>query len=105
MMNAIATFVGTADVRDLSAIIIGVLALTAIFAWMALRFIRTLENPRKVRRRLFLLGMAYIFAAIYVITEVANGREPRFSLLGLPIGLFFAWYYLRAASKIQPPSN
>ena len=102
-MSTIATAAGMTEARQLTAIIIGGLAFTAIFAWMILRFVRSIEDPRKVRRSLIILGLLYVFCAINVVVEVARGRESATILIALPIGLFFAWRYLRAASKIQVP--
>ena len=96
-----------ADARLIAIIIVGVLALSAFIGWMAWRFLKsaekTLADPRRLRRGLILAGAFYACAAINGIVQVARGRMPLLSLLGLPIGLAFIWLYLRAASRIQVP--
>jgi hypothetical protein len=47
--------------------------------------------------------MLYVGAAVFGIVEVATGKEPIQSLVGLPIGGLFAWVYLRAASRVKIP--
>jgi hypothetical protein len=47
--------------------------------------------------------MMYVGAAVFGIEEVARGKEPIQTLIGLPIGLAFAWFWLRMASRIKVP--
>ncbi len=92
-----------ANVRILASVIIGVLAFTAMLGWMILRFVRSMEDPRRVRKHLIIGGLLYVFGTVNAISEVVKGKQSALILAGLPIGLFFAYRYLRAASKIQLP--
>jgi hypothetical protein len=47
--------------------------------------------------------MIYVGAAVFGIVEVASGQEPIQTLFGLPIGLLFAWWFLRAAVRVKVP--
>ena len=75
--------------------------MSAIVVWGAWRIVKTSEDPRRLRRSMICLGAFYIFAAINGIVEVVRGRVPLRALIGLPIGLTFAWWYLKTASRIK----
>jgi hypothetical protein len=83
------------------------LALSGFIGWMAWRVFKSAEraerDPRYLRRRLLEMGMLYIGCAIFAIANVATGREPIKSLIGLPIGVLFIWMYLRAAIRVKVP--
>ena len=91
----------------IAAIIVVVLALSAFIGWVAWRVFKSAEraerDPRYLRRRLLGMGILYIGCAIYAIANVATGREPIKSLIGLPIGVLFIWMYLRAAIRVKVP--
>jgi hypothetical protein len=91
----------------IATVIVGVLASTELLAWMMWRACQSVEraerDPKYLRRRLFWLGMIYVGAAVFGIVEVASGQEPVQTLFGLPIGLLFAWWFLRAAVRVKVP--
>jgi hypothetical protein len=91
----------------IALVIAGVSVATAVLAWMLWRVCKSVEraerDPRYLHRRLFWLGMIYVGAAVFGIEEVARGKEPIRSLIGLPIGLAFAWFWLRMASRVKAP--
>ena len=90
-----------------ASIILGVSVSSAFLAWMMWRAWQSAEraarDPRYLRRRLFWFGMLYVWAAVFGIVEVVTGREPVQALVGLPIGLLFAWFFLRAAIRVKVP--
>ena len=85
----------------------GVSVATALFAWMLWRACRSVEraerDPLYLRRRLFWFGMIYVGAVVFGIEEVARGKEPIQTLIGLPVGLALAWFLLRMASRVKVP--
>ena len=88
-------------------IIAGVSAFTALMVWFFWRSWKSVEraerDPRYLRRRLIFLGMIYIAGAVFGIEQVATGQAPVQSLIGLPIALGFAWFWLRTASRVKLP--
>jgi hypothetical protein len=60
-----------------------------------------LSNPAKLRRHLILLAAIY-FLGIITAIKVLERRASAIGLLGLPIGLYFVWMYLRAAASLKP---
>jgi hypothetical protein len=91
----------------IALVIAGVSVATAVLAWMLWRVCKSVQraerDPRYLRRRLFWLGIIYVGAAVFGIEEVVRGKEPIQSLIGLPIGLAFAWFWLRMASRVKVP--
>jgi hypothetical protein len=91
----------------IATIIVGVLAFSAFLAWMAWRLCKSAEraerDPQYLRRSLLRLGLLYVGCAVFGIAEVATGRQPIESLIGLPIGAALAWLYLRAAIRVKVP--
>ncbi len=91
----------------IATIIVVVLASSAFLGWMAWRVFKSAEraerDPRYLHRRLLAMGMLYIGCALFAIAQVATGREPIKSLIGLPIGVMFIWMYLRAAIRVKVP--
>jgi hypothetical protein len=49
------------------------------------------------------MGVLYTGCAVFAIARVATGREPIKSLIGLPIGALFIWFYLRPAFRVKVP--
>ncbi|HKF49910.1 MAG TPA: hypothetical protein VKB38_21285 [Terracidiphilus sp.] len=86
-------------------IILGVLAVSALIGFAAWRFIKSTEdlqaNPAKMRKRLLMLAVVYCSCMVMAIVEVLRGTRPPATLVGLPIGLFFVWWYLRAAAALK----
>jgi hypothetical protein len=85
--------------------IVVVLLVSALIGLAAWRFLKSVENlqanPAKLRRRFILLAVIYCLGTITAINEVLQHRAPAISLLGLPIGLYFVWLYLRAAASLK----
>ena len=72
--------------------------------WRAWKSVERAErDPRYLRRRLVLLGMIYVFGAVFGIEQVATGQQPLQSLIGLPIAVGLAWFWLRSASRVKVP--
>ena len=93
--------------ETIASVIAGVSVATAVLALMLWRVCKSVEraerDPRYLRRRLFGLGVIYVGAAVFGIEEVARGKEPIQTLIGLPIGLAFALFWLRMASRVKVP--
>jgi hypothetical protein len=103
MMSIVAAPSRMAVPQMIAIIIVGILAFSAIIGWMAWRFIKLRENPKSVRRNLILLGILYVLCDVIAIVDVARGKEPLQMLIGVPISLAIAWWYLRTAGRIQLP--
>ena len=91
-------------------VIAGVSAATAGLIYLLWRTVKSVErmerDPRYLRRRLFWFGMLYVAGAVFAVYEVAVGDEPLATLVGLPVSLAFAWFWLRAATRVRvPPRN
>lgn len=91
----------------IATIIVVVLGTSALLGWGAWRVCKSAEraerDPRYLRRKLLWFGLIYVVGATFGIAEVVTGREPIQSLIGLPIGAFFAWFYLKAAFQVKVP--
>jgi hypothetical protein len=87
--------------------IAAVSACTALMVWLFWRLWKSVEraerDPRYLRRRMLFFGMIYVAAALFGIEQVATGRKPLGTLIGLPIALGFAWFWLRSASQVKVP--
>ena len=90
-----------------ATIIIGVLAVTAIFGWMMWRAFRMVEraerDPRYLRRLLLVLPTLYACSTCYAMVQVLTGKEPPQALIGLPIVVVISWVYVRAALRVNVP--
>lgn len=88
-------------------IIVGVSVTTAILGWIMWRAWKSAERAEtdlRHRRRTFLrLGLIYVAAAVIGVAGVLRGTEPKESLVGLPIGVLLAWFWLRTALKVKVP--
>ncbi len=93
----------------LVTVIIGVSVTTAVFGWMMWRGWKSVERAEtdsRHRRRIFLrLGLIYIAAVVIGIAGVFTGREPKESLIGLPIALVVAWFWLRTGLRVKVPPH
>lgn len=58
---------------------------------------------RHRRRILIRLGLIYAVAAVIGIAGVVSGTDPKESLIGLPIALLLAWFWLRTAPRMKVP--
>ena len=89
----------------LASVILGVSVMTAILGWMMWRGWKSAERAEadsRHRRRIFIrLGLIYIAAVAIGIGGVLSGREPKESLIGLPIALLLAWFWLRTGLKVK----
>jgi hypothetical protein len=90
-----------------TAAILGVFACSALLGWGTWRVYRSTEraerDPRYFRRRLIIGGSLYLACSTYGIVQVAMGKQPAQSLIGLPIGLLIAWVFLRTAIRVNVP--
>jgi membrane protein implicated in regulation of membrane protease activity len=76
----------------------------AVAIWAAWKETERAEVDSSQKRRILLrLAVLYIGCAAFGIAEVVAGKEPRQSLLFLPIPAALAWAYLRAASRVKSP--
>ncbi len=91
----------------LAQVIIGVSTATAILGWLLWRRWKSAERAEtdlRHRRRIFLrLGLIYVAAMAIGIAGVLSGREPKEGLIGLPVALLLAWFWLRAALRVKVP--
>jgi len=93
----------------LVAVIIGVSVTTAIFGWMmwhAWNSVERAETDSRHRRRIFIrLGLIYVLSATLGVGGVLSGKEPKESLIGLPVVLLLAWFWLRASLRVKVPPH
>ena len=93
----------------LATVIIGVSVATAILGWMMWRGWRSAESAEsdlRRRRRIFVrLGLIYVAVVAIGIAGVLGGREPKESLIGLPIALLLAWFWLRTGLRVKVPTR
>ena len=91
----------------IATVIVAVSAATGALAWAMWRAVKSVErmerDARYLRRKLIWMGAIYVFAALFGIFEVVVGGQPVESLLGLPVALALAWFWLRAASRVKIP--
>jgi 4-amino-4-deoxy-L-arabinose transferase-like glycosyltransferase len=91
----------------LATVIVGVSLATVILGWMMWRGWKSAESAEtdlRQRRRIFLrLGLIYVAAVAIGIAGVLSGREPKESLIGLPIALLLAWFWLRTGLRVKVP--
>ena len=86
------------------AAVTGTSVVLAAAAWAAWKETERAEgDPRQRRRILLRLALLYMGCASFGIAEVVAGKEPKQSLLFLPIPAALAWAYLRAASRVKSP--
>ena|SRR5579864_7405657 len=96
---------------SVTAVVVGVLALSAFFVWRLWRLYLSMEraerDARYRRRVLMRLPILYGASAVFGIVLVASGREPIQTLLGLPVVALLIWLYLKAAlaEKVSPKPN
>ena len=91
----------------LATVIVAVSVTTAILGWMMWRGWKSAERAEsdmRHRRRIFVgLGLIYVAAVAMGIAGVLSGREPKESLIGLPIALLLAWFWLRTGPRVKVP--
>lgn len=91
----------------LATVIVGVSVTTAILGWMMWRGWKSAERAEadlRHRRRIFIrLGLIYVAAVAIGIGGVLSGIEPKESLIGLPIALLLAWFWLRTGLRVKVP--
>ena len=64
------------------------------------------ESDLRHRRRIFVrLGLIYVAAMAIGIADVLSGREPKETLIGLPIALLLAWFWLRTGLRVKVPPH
>ena len=93
----------------LATVIIGVSVATAILGWMIWRGWKSAERAEsdlRYRRRIFVrLGLIYLAAMAIGIADVLSGREPKETLIGLPIALLLAWFWLGTGLRVKVPPH
>ena len=106
-MSLLATSSEPVSPGTIAAIIVGVLAVTALLGWMMWRLARAVEraerDPRYVRRWLILFAALYGFGALTSVSRVISGDAPPLSLIGLAIPVLIVWYCCRAAIRMKVP--
>jgi hypothetical protein len=104
-MNVSSTF----PWRNVSAAIVAVFATSALIGWLAWRAYRLAErlerDTRLLHRGLIVFGSLYLASSIWGIVQVIRGAAPMQSLTGLPISLFIAWVFFRAATRLNTASK
>jgi hypothetical protein len=118
MNNAVICFVATPRLAYdrgvpvafvIVTIVVGVLAASAIFGWSAIilwkHVDRSDRDARYRRRWLLIYGSLYTLNTAAVLADVATGRKPLQSLLGLPIALLIVWYFFRQARRVKIPPD
>ena len=97
-------FVATAG-RAVAFIIAGVSTFTALLVWLFWRTWKSIEraehDPRYLRRRLFWMGMIYVLGTVFAVEQVAMGELPFQVLIGLPIPVGLASFWLRGAYRVK----
>ena len=105
MIGIIATRFLTGSPETIAVVITGVLAATALLAWTMWRAWKSAERSEKdftyLRRRLLLWGTIYACSALFGIVEVATGKNPVESLVGLPVALWLVWVFFNSAHKVK----
>jgi cell division protein FtsW (lipid II flippase) len=95
--------------RLIATVIVGVFSVTALLIWILWRACKSAERaerePKYLRRILVLAGVPYVIAAVSIVAEVATGDMPVWMLLGLPIPILFAWFWLRQANRVKVPHS
>src|SRR5512133_2071127 len=91
--------------KTISLTIVTVLACSALIGWIAWRYLKNSENQRIVRRRLYRGAGIYALGAFLGVENVISGRAPIWSLLFLPLPIYFVWVYVRAAKQIETPKQ
>lgn len=110
-MSMVTTTSAVPSPTMIAEIIVGVLAFSAFLGcmawWKGSRVYRTAvrmeQDPRYLRRRFIRRGMMYVGCTVLFIVLVATGKEPKESLIALPIGVLFIWMYFRTASRVKVP--
>jgi MFS family permease len=90
-------------------IILGVLLVSAFIGWQAWRWSKHLErmerDTRYRRRQLYLFSGLSMLPVIVVSVDVVSGQAPASQLLAAPIALGVAWFFFRAARRVEPSSK
>ena len=85
--------------------VIGVVVAVFTAGWMMFRLAKSVyryaEDSGYRRRRSLLLATIYLFSMALGISEVIRGNHPVWSLLFLPIPLWFVYHLLRTAKQAK----
>ena len=88
-------------------VILAVTVTTAVMAigmWRMSKDTERAEKNARYRRKVLLrMALLYVFSAVFGTVEVARGKEPMGSLVGLPIVAFLAWMCWRLAAGVKVP--
>jgi Ca2+/Na+ antiporter len=85
--------------------VVAVFATSALFGWTMFRLAKSAGSLRYRRRRKLLLAAIYVFSMVFAVGQVIRGNQPAWSLLFLPIPLFFVYWLLRTASLSKEPAE
>src|SRR4030095_2873297 len=85
--------------------VLGILGFCAFLAWIMWRAFRQVEREERdasyLRRRLMRWAYFYSASALIVIVLVVTGKEPKESLIGLPIAALLIWTFWRSARNVK----
>jgi hypothetical protein len=106
-MSVASTALANESLKNTALIVVGVLAVCALFGWqmwrLGKRFDRQEKDPSFLRKSLRRGGYLYVVAALLGISLVLLGDEPKESLFGLPIALLLIWFFFHSAAKVKVP--
>ena len=75
-------------------------------AWRLCKSVERAErDPKYLRRRLLRMGLLYVFVVVFGVVEVVTGKQPKALLLGLPIAVVLAWWFMKTAANVNIPPD
>lgn len=93
--------------RTVLGILVGVLGFGAVLVVLLLQLAKSVERSERDlgyrRRGLLLIGALYVATTTLIIVQVATGKAPIETLVGLPVVLFVIWILVRAGRRREPP--
>jgi hypothetical protein len=85
--------------------IVDVSLFTCVLIWGLWRMSKSMEraeqDPKYLRRIFWAFGMVCLGASALQVINVVSGRDPMITLVGTPVGLEFAWFGFRMASRVK----
>jgi MFS family permease len=92
----------------ITIIVTGVIAVSALLGLLMSRWGKSMDRaerePKYRRRRMYYGAAIYGFGIVCGVVQVLTGKAPAWSLLFIPIPLFFVWCSLRTAKPGQHSS-
>ena len=93
--------------KTTALVVLAVGAFSALFGWQMWRFGKHAErvenDPVYLRKSLRRGAYFYIGASVLGIATVVFGKQPKESLIGLPVALLLIWFFLHSAAKVKLP--